>query len=143
MHIPFVDLKSQYQSLKQEFDEAIQKVLSETAFIGGKYAKAFEEQFAGYLGVNYCVAVANGTDALEIGLQAIGVGKGDEVLVPANTFFATAEAVGNVGAKAVFVDIDPRTYNIDAARAEEKVTPLTKAIIPVHLYGLPAGMDEI
>src|SRR5215203_6204518 len=118
MHIPFVDLKSQYQSLKQEFDEAIQKVLSETAFIGGKYAKAFEEQFAEYLGVNYCVAVANGTDALEIGLQAIGVGKGDEVLVPANTSFApTLPTASAVGAKAIFVDIDPRTYNIDAAQA--------------------------
>jgi dTDP-4-amino-4,6-dideoxygalactose transaminase len=143
MHIPFVDLKSQYLSLKQEFDEAIFKVLSETAFVSGKYAKAFEEQFAEYLGVKNCVAVANGTDALEIGLKAIGVGSGDEVLVPANTFFATAEAVGNVGAKAVFVDIDPKTYNIDAAKAEEKITPRTKAIIPVHLYGLPAEMDEV
>lgn len=143
MHIPFVDLKSQYLSLKQEFDEAILKVVSETAFISGKYAKAFEEQFAEYLGVKNCVAVANGTDALEIGLKAIGVGEGDEVLVPANTFFATAEAVGNIGAKAVFVDINPKTYNIDAAKAEEKITPRTKAIIPVHLYGLPAAMDEI
>jgi dTDP-4-amino-4,6-dideoxygalactose transaminase len=143
MHIPFVDLKSQYLSLKQEFDEAVLKVLSETAFISGKYAKAFEEQFAGYLGAEHCVAVGNGTDALEIGLQAIGIRDGDEVLVPANTFFATAEAVGNIGATAVFVDIDAQTYNIDAARAEEKITPRTKAIIPVHLYGLPAEMDSI
>ena len=143
MHIPFVDLKSQYLSLKQEFDEAILKVVSETAFIGGKYAKAFEEAFAEYLGVNHCVAVANGTDALEIGLKAIGIQPGDEVLVPANTFFATAEAVGNVGATPVFVDIDSQTYNIDPAKAEEKITPRTKAIIPVHLYGLPAEMDEI
>jgi dTDP-4-amino-4,6-dideoxygalactose transaminase len=143
MHIPFVDLKSQYLSLKQEFDEAILKVLSETAFVSGKYAKAFEEQFAEYLGVKNCVAVANGTDALEIGLKAIGVGSGDEVLVPANTFFATSEAVGNVGAKAVFVDIEPNFYNIDPSKIEEKITPRTKAIIPVHLYGLPAEMDEI
>ena len=143
MHIPFVDLKSQYLSLKEEFDEAILKVVSETAFIIGKYAKAFEDAFAEYLGVKRCVAVANGTDALEIGLKAIGVGAGDEVLVPANTFFATAEAVGNVGAKAVFVDIEPNFYNIDTAKAEEKITSRTKAIIPVHLYGLPAGMDEI
>jgi dTDP-4-amino-4,6-dideoxygalactose transaminase len=143
MHIPFVDLKSQYLSLKQEFDEAVLKVLSETAFIGGKYAKAFEESFADYLGAKHCVAVANGTDALEIGLRAIGIGAGDEVLVPANTFFATAEAVGNVGAKAVFVDIEPTFYNIDPQRIEEKITPRTKAIIPVHLYGLPAEMDEI
>jgi dTDP-4-amino-4,6-dideoxygalactose transaminase len=143
MHIPFVDLKSQYQSLKPEFDEAILKVVSETAFISGKYAKAFEESFAEYLGVKHCVGVANGTDALEIGLKAIGVGAGDEVLVPANTFFATSEAVGNIGAKAVFVDIDENFYNIDPAKIEEKITPRTKAIIPVHLYGLPAEMDEI
>jgi dTDP-4-amino-4,6-dideoxygalactose transaminase len=143
MHIPFVDLKSQYLSLKHEFDEAILKVVSETAFIGGKYAKAFEDAFAEYLEVEYCIACANGTDALEIGLKAIGVGAGDEVLVPANTFFATAEAVGNVGAKPVFVDIDPKFYNLDPAKIEEKITPRTKAIIPVHLYGLPAEMDEI
>ncbi len=143
MHIPFVDLKSQYLSLKTEFDEAILKAVSETAFIGGKYAKAFEESFAEYLNVKHCVAVGNGTDALEIGLKAIGIGEGDEVLVPANTFFATAEAVGNVGAKAVFVDIDAKLYNIDPAKIEEKITPRTKAIIPVHLYGLPAEMDEI
>jgi len=143
MHIPFVDLKSQYLSLKQEFDEAILKVVSETAFISGKYAKAFEESFAEYLSVKHCVAVANGTDALEIGLKAIGVGAGDEVLVPANTFFATSEAVGNIGAKAVFVDCDAKFYNIDPSKIEEKITPRTKAIIPVHLYGLPAEMDEI
>ncbi len=143
MHIPFVDLKSQYLSLKQEFDEAILKVVSETAFISGKYAKAFEESFAEYLGVKHCVAVANGTDALEIGLKAIGIGAGDEVLVPANTFFATSEAVGNIGAKAVFVDIDAKFYNLDPSKIEENITPRTKAIIPVHLYGLPAEMDEI
>lgn len=119
------------------------KVVSETAFIGGKYAKEFEESFAKYIGVNYCVAVANGTDALEIGLQAIGVGEGDEVIVPANTFFATAEAVGNIGATPVFVDIDEKFYNLDPSKIEAKITSKTKAIIPVHLYGLPAEMDEI
>jgi len=119
------------------------KVVSETAFIGGKYAKEFEESFAKYIGVNYCVAVANGTDALEIGLQAVGVGEGDEVIVPANTFFATAEAVGNIGATPVFVDIDEKFYNLDPSKIEAKITPKTKAIIPVHLYGLPAEMDEI
>lgn len=129
--------------MKDEFDAAILKVVAETAFIGGKYAKEFETSFAEYIGVNYCVAVANGTDALEIGLQAIGVGAGDEVLVPANTFFATAEAIGNVGATPVFVDIDENFYNIDASKIEAKITPKTKAIIPVHLYGLPAEMDEI
>jgi len=143
MQIPFVDLKSQYISLKTEFDEAVLKVLSETAFISGKYAKAFEEAFAEYLGVRHCLGVANGTDALEIGLKAIGIEEGDEVLVPANTFFATAEAVGNVGATPVFVDIEPRFYNLDPAKIEAKITPRTRAIIPVHLYGLPAEMDEI
>ncbi len=143
MHIPFVDLKSQYLSLKQEFDEAILRVVSETAFISGKYAKAFEESFADYLDVKHCIGCANGTDALEIALKAIGVGAGDEVLVPANTWISTAEAVTTIGAKAVFVDIDQKFYNLDAAKIEEKITPRTKAIIPVHLYGLPAEMDEI
>lgn len=129
--------------MKDEFDAAILKVVAETAFIGGKYAKEFEASFAEYIGVNHCVGVANGTDALEIGLQAIGVGVGDEVLVPANTFFATAEAVGNIGAIPVFVDIDENFYNIDSSKIEAKITPKTKAIIPVHLYGLPAEMDEI
>lgn len=129
--------------MKDEFDAAIFKVVSETAFIGGKYAREFEEAFAEYLGVKHCVVVANGTDALEIGLQAIGIGAGDEVLVPANTFFATAEAVNNIGAKPVFVDIDEKFYNLDPSKIEAKITPKTKAIIPVHLYGLPAEMDEI
>ncbi len=143
MKVPFVDLKAQYLSLKAEFDAAISNVLSETAFISGKYAAAFENDFAGYLGVNHCIACANGTDAIEIALQAVGVERGDEVLVPANTFIATAEAVSNIGAKPVFVDIEPHFYNIDPAKIEEKITQQTKAIIAVHLYGLPAEMDEI
>lgn len=143
MRVPFVDLKAQYLSLKHELDEAIMKVVSETAFISGKYAAVFEASFAEYIDVNHCVACANGTDALEIGLQAIGVGPGDEVLVPANTFIATAEGVSNIEAKPVFVDCDPLYYNIDPKRIEEKITPKTKAIIAVHLYGLPAEMDEI
>lgn len=143
MKIPFVDLKAQYLSLKDELDAAIAQVVSETAFIGGRYAAAFEASFAEYLGVQHCVAVANGTDAIEIALQAIGVESGDEVLVPANTFIATAEAVSNIGARPVFVDIDPLSYNIDPAKIEEKITPRTKAVIPVHLYGLPAEMDKI
>lgn len=143
MKIPFVDLKAQYLSLKDEIDAAIGKVVSETAFISGRYAASFEESFARYIGVKECVAVANGTDALEIALAATGVGAGDEVIVPANTFFATAEAVSNVGAKAVFVDCEPNFYNMDVEKIEEKITPRTKAIIPVHLYGLPAEMDAI
>ena len=143
MKVPFVDLKAQYLSLKNEFDAAIAKVVSDTAFIGGRYAAAFEEAFAEYLGVEHCVAVANGTDAIEIALQAVGVEAGDEVLLPANTFIATAEGVSNIGAKPIFVDIDPLFYHIDPAKIEEKITPRTKAIIAVHLYGLPADMDSI
>ncbi|MEO6050801.1 MAG: DegT/DnrJ/EryC1/StrS family aminotransferase [Pyrinomonadaceae bacterium] len=143
MKVPFVDLKAQYLGLKPELDAAIGKVVAETAFISGKYAAAFEDSFAEYIGVDHCVAVANGTDAIEIALQAIGVGPGDEVIVPANTFFATAEAVDNVGAKVVFVDCEPNFYNINVDKIAEKITPRTKAIIPVHLYGLPAEMDAV
>ncbi|HEX3101372.1 MAG TPA: DegT/DnrJ/EryC1/StrS family aminotransferase [Pyrinomonadaceae bacterium] len=143
MKVPFVDLKAQYLSLKPELDDAIMKVVSETAFVSGRYAASFEASFAGYIGSDHCVAVANGTDAIEIALQVTGVGPGDEVIVPANTFFATAEAVANVGAKAVFVDCEPSFYNIDVEKIEEKITPKTKAIIPVHLYGLPAEMDGV
>ena len=143
MRVPFVDLKAQYMSLKAEFDAAILRVLSETAFVAGRYAAAFEREFADYLGVKHCIGVANGTDAIEIALLSVGIRSGDEVLVPANTFFATAEAVVNIGAVPVFVDIDAATYNIDPDRIEAAITPLTKAIIPVHLYGLPAEMEPI
>ncbi len=143
MRVPFVDLKAQYLSLKGELDEAILKVVGETAFVAGRYAAAFETAFAEYIGTEHCVAVANGTDAIEIALSALGIGAGDEVIVPANTFFATAEAVSNVGATPVYVDCEPNFYNIDTAKIEEKVTPRTKVIIPVHLYGLPAEMDAV
>ncbi|CAN5425034.1 DegT/DnrJ/EryC1/StrS family aminotransferase [soil metagenome] len=143
MKVPFVDLKAQYLSIKPELDAAIAGVVSETAFVSGRYAAAFEASFAEYISAEHCVAVANGTDALEIALSAIGVGQGDEVIVPANTFFATAEAVANVGAKVVFVDCEPNFYNIDVEKIEEKITPRTRAIIPVHLYGLPAEMDLV
>jgi len=143
MRVPFVDLKAQYLSLKPALDAAIGEVVSATAFIGGRYAAAFESSFAQYLAVDHCVAVANGTDALEIALRAVGIEPGDDVIVPANTFFATAEAVSNVGATPIFVDCEPVYYNIDTTKIEEKITPRTKAIIAVHLYGLPAEMDEI
>ena len=143
MKVPFVDLKAQYLSLKSELDAAILQVVSETAFVSGRYAAAFETAFAEYIGADHCIAVANGTDAIEIALQAIGIGRGDEVIVPANTFFATAEAVSNVGATPVFVDCELNFYNIDTAKIEEKITPKTKAMIPVHLYGLPAEMDAV
>ena len=143
MKLPFVDLKAQYASIKDDIDSALLKVAGETAFVSGRYAAAFENEFADYIGTAHCIAVGNGTDALEIGLQAIGVGRGDEVILPANTFIATAEGVSNIGATPVFVDIDADTYNIDTAKIEEKITSKTKAIIPVHLYGLPADIDEV
>lgn len=143
MSVPFVDLKAQYLTIQNEIDHAVAKVISETAFISGKYAKAFEDEFAAYLGVKHCIACANGTDSLEILLQAMGVGTGDEVLVPANTWISTAEAVTTIGATPVFVDNHPETYTIDVNKIEEKITARTKAIIPVHLYGLPAEMEEI
>ena len=143
MKIPFVDLKAQYRNIQPEIDQAIAEVVSATAFVGGSYATRFEISFAEYIGVQHCVGVANGTDAIEIALLALGIKSGDEVIVPANTFFATAEAVINMGAKAVFVDCEPNFYNIDTAKIEEKITPKTKAIIPVHLYGLPAEMDGV
>lgn len=143
MHVPFVDLKAQYLSLKDELDAAILDVVGNTAFVAGRYAAAFEEEFAAYIGTKHCVAVANGTDALEIALAALGIGAGDEVIVPANTFFATSEAVDNVGATPAFVDCEPNFYNIDTAKIEAAITPKTKAIIPVHLYGLPAEMDAV
>src|SRR5678816_4228749 len=141
--IPFVDLKAQYDSIKQEIDDAIAKVISQTAFIGGPFVKEFEEAFARYCGTDHCVGVANGTDALFIALKALGIGPGDEVITVANSFVATSEAIRMAGATVVFVDIDPRTLNIDVARIEEKITPRTKAIIPVHLFGQPADMASI
>src|SRR5688572_10966846 len=141
--IPFVDLKAQYQSIKTDIDAAIASVISETAFIGGPHVKAFEDAFARYCGVANCVGVANGTDALFIALRALGVGPGDEVITVANSFVATSEAVRMAGAQVVFVDIDPETYNIDVNQIEARITPRTKAILPVHLYGQPADMAAI
>jgi dTDP-4-amino-4,6-dideoxygalactose transaminase len=141
--IPFVDLKAQYDSIKAEVDAAIAAVISQTAFIGGSFVKEFEDAFARYCGVSQCVGVANGTDALFIALRALGVGPGDEVITVANTFVATSEAIRMAGAQVVFCDCDPITYNIDVTQIEAKITPRTKAIIPVHLYGQPADMDPI
>jgi len=143
MTIPFVDLKAQYESIKAEIDAAIRSVIEETSFIGGPQVKAFEEAFAQYCGVNHCVGVANGTDAIFLALKALGIGAGDEVITVANTFVATSEAIKMAGAQVVFVDINPRTLNIDVDRIEDKVTSRTKAIVPVHLYGQPADMTAI
>lgn len=146
MNIPLVDLKAQYLGLKPEIDAAIAAVIAETAFIGNlsnRFVQKFEANFATYTGAKHAIGCANGTDALEILLKAAGIGHGDEVLVPAVSWIATSEAVSNVGGTPVFVDIEPETYTLDPAAAAAKVTPRTKAIIPVHLYGQMADMDAI
>ena len=143
MKVPFVDLKAQYLSIKDEIDSAIQKVIDNTAFVGGRILKDFEDAFAGYCGVAHAVGCANGTDAIEIALKAMGIKPGDEVIVPAGTWISTAEAVSAIGAVPVFADILPGLYTIDPGDIDRKVTARTRAIIPVHLYGLPAEMDEI
>ena len=143
MKIPLVDLKAQYESIKDEIDAAIQEVIATSAFIGGPYVRAFEEAFATFCEVKHCIGVGNGTDALFIALKSLGIGVGDEVITAANSFIATSEAITATGAQVVFCDIDPQTYNIDVSQIEAKITPQTKAIIPVHLYGQPADMDPI
>ena len=143
MKIPLVDLKAQYAGIKQEIDVAVHQVLDETDFIGGKAVAEFEKSFAAYCGTRSAVGLANGTDALQLTLLALGVGHGDEVITAVNTFIATSESISAAGARPVFVDNDPHTYTIDAAKIEEKITPRTKAIIPVHLYGQPAAMTAI
>ncbi len=119
MNIPLVDLKAQYESIKDEIDAAIAEVIAKTAFIGGPFVESFEKAFAEFCGVKYCIGVGNGTDALFIALKVLGIGPGDEVIVPANTFIATSEAVSLTGARVAFVDIDPRTYNIDPNKLED------------------------
>ena len=143
MNIQFVDLKAQYESIKTEIDKAISDVISKTAFVGGTFLTSFEKAFANFCNVKNCVGVGNGTDAIYIALKALGIGPGDEVITVANSFIATSEAITMTGAKVVFVDINPQTYNIDVTKIEGKVTSKTKAIVPVHLYGQPADMDPI
>jgi dTDP-4-amino-4,6-dideoxygalactose transaminase len=142
MNVPFVDLKAQYQSIKSEIDPAIQTVISETAFVGGKYVEGFEKAFAEKFGVKHCVSCANGTDAIYITLKALGVGPGDEVITVANSFIATSETISQTGAKPVFVDID-EYFHIDPAQIEVKITKKTKAVIPVHLFGQAADLDAV
>jgi dTDP-4-amino-4,6-dideoxygalactose transaminase len=143
MNVPFVDLQAQYRSIKREVDEAIARVVESAAFILGREVEAFEAAFAAYLGARFCVGVNSGTAAVQLAVTACGVGAGDEVLVPANTFFATAEAVSTAGATPVFVDADPVSYTIDVNKIEAAITPRTRAIIPVHLYGQSADLDPI
>jgi dTDP-4-amino-4,6-dideoxygalactose transaminase len=143
MKIPLVDLKSQYEHIKDEIDSAIQDVIATSAFIGGPYVQAFEAEFAKFCEVEHCIGVGNGTDALFIALKSLDIGAGDEVITVANSFIATSEAITMTGAQVVFCDIDPKTYNIDISQIEAKITPRTKAIMPVHLYGQPADMHPI
>ncbi|HLL72137.1 MAG TPA: DegT/DnrJ/EryC1/StrS family aminotransferase [Pyrinomonadaceae bacterium] len=143
MIVPFVDLQAQYRAIKREVDEAIARVVESAAFILGREVEAFESAFAEYLGARFCVGVSNGTAAIQLAVMACGVREGDEVIVPANTFFATAEAVSTAGAVPVFVDADPVSYTIDVNRIEAAITPRTRAIMPVHLYGQPADLDTI
>lgn len=141
--IQLVDLVTQYHSIKQEIDDAVNATLESGHFILGPAVVKFEESIASYLGVKFAIGLASGTDALVLALRALNIGAGDEVIIPAYTFFATAGTVMSVGAKPVIVDVDPVTYEIDVTKIEERITPNTKAIIPVHLYGHPADMDPI
>jgi len=141
--IPLVDLTVQYGCIKEEIDEAVHKVIERGEFILGPEVEALEEEIAAYLGVKYAVGVASGTDALSIALRSCGIEPGDEVITTPFTFIATAEAITRCGARPVYVDIDPKTYNIDPAKIEPKITRQTKAILPVHLYGQAAEMDHI
>ena len=143
MQVPFVDLKIQHDSLKSELDEAVASVLNEAVFVGGHRVKTFERSFAQYVGVAHCVSCGNGTDALEIALQAVGVGVGDEVIVPAMSWLSTAEVVSTVGAQVVFADVLPDLFTIDPRDIERKITSKTKAVLPVHFYGRPAEMGQI
>ena len=143
MPIPFLDLKPQHQALKKELLAALEQVLDSTAFAGGSFVTKFEEEFAAYCQTQHAVGVGNGTDALWFALLALGVGPGDEVITVPNTFIATAEAITYAGAKPVFVDVDEVTSTMDPKLIEQAITPRTKAIIPVHLYGQMADMDPI
>lgn len=143
MTVPFVDLRSQYLSIKQEIDEAIARVLDSTSFILGREVEAFEAAFADYTGARFCVGLNSGTAAVQLAVTACGIGAGDEVIVPANTFFATAEGVSTAGATPVFVDSDAVSYNLDVSRIEAAITSRTRAIMPVHLYGQSSDLDPI
>lgn len=143
MNVPFVDLKAQYRSIKTEIDQAIQGILDRTEFVNGPTVARFEQGFAALHGAKHAVACGNGTQALHLVLWSLGIGAGDEVILPSHTFFATAEAVNLAGATPVFAEVDERTYTLDPARLDALVTPRTKAVIAVHLYGQAADLDAI
>lgn len=139
----FLDLNKQYKSIKKEIDIAIKRVLDSSVFIGGQEVENFEDEMAKFCGAKYAIGVNSGTDALYLSLKALGVEQGDEVITTPFTFIATAEVIANCGARPVFADIDPKTFNIDVSKIEEKITKKTKAIIPVHLFGQMADMNTI
>jgi dTDP-4-amino-4,6-dideoxygalactose transaminase len=141
--IPLVDLQAAHAEVAEEVAVGFKRVIAETAFIGGEEVAAFEREYAAFSGVAHCVGMANGTDALELALRAAGVGHGDEVILPANTFIATAEAAARLGARPVLVDMDPATYLIDTDAALAAVTPRTRAVVPVHLYGQQAPVEQL
>ena len=143
MKIPFLDLKASYLELKDELDSAYQRVMESGWYVLGKEVQAFEGEFADFCELKHCVGVGNGLDALHLILRALGIGSGDEVIVPANTYIATWLAVSHAGAMPVPVEPDEKTYNINPVLIEAAITPRTKAILPVHLYGQPADMDPI
>lgn len=143
MTIPFIDLKTQYKALKTSIDSRIQKVLDHGAYVNGPEVVELEQLLAKYVGTKHCLAIANGTDALLVPMMALGIGPGDEVITTAFSFIATAETIVLAGAKPVYVDIDPQTYNIDVTKIEKAITSKTKAIMPVSLYGQMADMNEI
>ncbi len=155
MRVPFLDLKTQYESIKSDIQREVNDVLDNTAYICGKKVKAFEEAFARQHGATYCLGLSSGTDALHLAYWCLGIGISrsvesgaldpvmDEVIVPVNTYIATVETITMSGAKPVFVDHEEESFNIDPAKIEEKITPRTKAIVVVHLYGQPADMDPI
>ncbi|MBC7237679.1 MAG: DegT/DnrJ/EryC1/StrS family aminotransferase [Chloroflexi bacterium] len=143
MSVPLVDLKAQYHAIKADVDAAVARIFENGSFILGAEVRDFEQAFAHYCHTGYAVGVSSGTAALQLSLMACDIGPGDEVITTPFTFIATAAAISHVGARPVFVDIDPRTYNIDPAKIKAAITPRTRAILPVHLYGQPADMDPI
>src|SRR5438105_9828433 len=141
--VPVMDLKAQYAALRDEMTQAVREVLDSTTYVLGPKVTAFEEAFAAYLGARHCVGVNSGTSALHLALLAAGVGPGDEVITVPMTFIATSWAVSYCGAKPVFADVDPATYTLDPEKVEAAITPRTRAILPVHLYGQPADVGAL
>lgn len=143
MQVPFLDLKVQYRQIEGELKPVLEEIMASAAFIGGPQVSGFEEEFAAFCGAKHCVGLSSGTDALRLALLAAGIGPGDEVITVPHTFIATTEAISQTGATPVFVDIDPDTACVDVRQIPSRITPKTRAIVPVHLYGQAADMDAI